>query len=82
MNVQTDTGFSPLMIASREGYIDIVKLLVEFGANKELETKKGNSARNIAFSRAPKNKYGRVDSRVYQEIIALLAPTEKSINAT
>jgi len=44
INSQDDGGYSALMYACSNGNLEIVKLLLQLGANLNLETKKGNTA--------------------------------------
>ena len=48
MNMQTDAGYSSLIIASEHGHCDIVKLLIEKGAQMNMQTNAGHSALMIA----------------------------------
>ena len=44
INAQDKGGYTALMYASSSGHLKVVETLLRFGANRELLTKKGNSA--------------------------------------
>jgi len=44
INTQEKDGYTALMYASSGGHLKVVELLIDFGADKELITKKGNNA--------------------------------------
>lgn len=44
INAQNKGGYTALMYASSGGHLKVVELLIDFGADKELMTKKGNNA--------------------------------------
>jgi hypothetical protein len=44
INAQDGGGYTALMYASSGGHLKVVELLISFGADKELLTKKGNAA--------------------------------------
>lgn len=44
INAQDKGGYTALMYASSNGHLRVVEALLSFGANRELLTKKGNSA--------------------------------------
>nr|XP_060629613.1 KN motif and ankyrin repeat domain-containing protein 4 [Anolis sagrei ordinatus]XP_060629614.1 KN motif and ankyrin repeat domain-containing protein 4 [Anolis sagrei ordinatus]XP_060629615.1 KN motif and ankyrin repeat domain-containing protein 4 [Anolis sagrei ordinatus]XP_060629616.1 KN motif and ankyrin repeat domain-containing protein 4 [Anolis sagrei ordinatus] len=53
INLQDDTGLSPLMVASQYGNMDIVKLLLDHpGCDTTLNDKAGNSALSMALKSA------------------------------
>ena len=45
---QTDCGITPLFVASRQGHTDVVKLLIQYGANPWLESDDHTKAVEIA----------------------------------
>lgn len=70
VNARDPLGWTPLLLAISVGNIDLVKLLLEKGADARIRTRKGESARDLA------KKYG------HEEIMALFPeiklPKEKS----
>lgn len=48
MNVTDDRGFTPLHLASERGHQNVVRLLVEYGADLEQRDSKGLTALNHA----------------------------------
>ncbi|MBN3310935.1 ANR29 protein, partial [Amia calva] len=48
INLQRETGSTPLFFAAQQGHSDIVKLLFEFGASTEFQTKDGGTALSAA----------------------------------
>ena len=47
-NVRNGRGFSPLMMAAREGRTDIAQTLIESGADRHLKNKRRETAAEIA----------------------------------
>ncbi|GAB4012697.1 MAG: hypothetical protein Fur0010_08830 [Bdellovibrio sp.] len=52
---QERQGMTALMYASKEGFADTVKILLELGSNKDLKNEKGENAKSLAI------KYGHSD---------------------
>jgi hypothetical protein len=63
INAQDKVGYTALMYASSSGDLEVVELLLSMGANKELTTKKGNTAFFFA-----KNKNGKMASILQTEL--------------
>jgi uncharacterized protein len=51
MNMQTDLGHTVLMIASDSGYTALARLLVERGADVNLQNDQGATALDMALKR-------------------------------
>ena len=49
MNVMSDNGFSPLIISSAHGHLEVVKMLVEAGAEIETEHVEGMCCGLMSF---------------------------------
>ncbi len=49
INVQNDKGMTPLMYVANGGYGEMVKLLLDFGADKEVENFDGHKALDLAI---------------------------------
>lgn len=47
-NMRTSEGESLLMLASRNGHTDTVRLLLENGARTDVQDNRGNTARSVA----------------------------------
>ena len=48
MNVQDEYGWTALIIASENGYLDIIKYLIDSGALTELKNNEGKTAKDLA----------------------------------
>ncbi|MBO7605741.1 MAG: ankyrin repeat domain-containing protein [Elusimicrobiaceae bacterium] len=55
INVQEENGLTPLIVAAQAGHIEIVKILLEAGANPYITDNRGFSAEHHAIS------YGNVE---------------------
>ena len=75
MNAQNATGFSPLIFAAIKEYYSLCRTLVELGANKELTTVNGNTARQIVRKAGSEYWAAFVKESRYT-LYQLLKPTE------
>lgn len=70
INQGNDIGYTPLMAAAREGFVDMVKLLIDHGANVNAATTNlGDTALTLAITYSPPN-----------EIVDLLIQRRANVN--
>ena len=75
INAQNAIGFSPLIFAAKKEYYSLCRTLVELGANKELTTVNGNTARQIVRKAGSEYWAAFVKESRYT-LYQLLKPTE------
>ncbi|CAL5068609.1 unnamed protein product [Urochloa decumbens] len=56
VNVPDGDGYTPLMLAAREGHAGVCELLITYGARCDLETPRGETALSLARAAAAFNK--------------------------
>jgi hypothetical protein len=78
INIQDNDGKSPLYIASDMGKVELVKRLLEHGANTELVTYFGRTALSVAefrldeMTKGPDTEFNKKQLARYKPIVSLL----------
>jgi ankyrin repeat protein len=70
VDAQDDEGFTPLMNACQNRHIEVVRLLLGKGANKELKSKYGDTARTIVSGKYDDTQAGRARKAIAELILA------------
>lgn len=76
---KTDLGFTPLLCAVQEGYVDIVRLLLKSGANIYVQSGWGNNCLHIAFIRVASKETGLEKKEDFYNIVKMILEKEKEL---